>query len=110
MGYLFPRLYPECFWGSGHGEKTPSEPICNAEARRVCRQVLERHLFQNDGFRVPYPVPSLAIDEPAFKPDASLCIWRGPTWVVFNWTLQGYLLVNHENDPNGNTGKVDPFR
>lgn len=58
----------------------------------VCRQVLETHLFQKDGFHVPFPVPSLAVDEPAFKPGESLYIWRGPTWVVFNWFMQGYLL------------------
>ena len=58
----------------------------------VCRRVLERHLLHPDGFHVPYPVPSLATDEPAFNPDGSLYIWRGPTWVVFNWFMQGYLL------------------
>ncbi|AKD05868.1 trehalase-like protein [Pontibacter korlensis] len=58
----------------------------------VCRRVLERHLLQKDGFHVPFPVPSLAVDEPAFNPNGSLYIWRGPTWVVFNWFLQGYLL------------------
>jgi len=41
---------------------------------------------------VPFPVPSLAVDEPAFKPGASLYIWRGPTWVVFNWFMQQFLL------------------
>ncbi len=58
----------------------------------VCREVLERHLLQKDGFHVPYSVHSLATDEPAFNPDGSLYIWRGPTWVVFNWFMQGYLL------------------
>ncbi|RDV13650.1 trehalase-like protein [Pontibacter diazotrophicus] len=58
----------------------------------VCRNVLERHLLHKDGFHVPYPVPSLAVDEPAFNPEESLYIWRGPTWVVFNWFLQQFLL------------------
>ncbi|PTX13129.1 hypothetical protein C8N40_11351 [Pontibacter mucosus] len=58
----------------------------------VCRIVLERHLLQKDGFHVPFPIPSLAVDEPAFNPNGSLYIWRGPTWVVFNWFMQGYLL------------------
>ncbi|GAB3833350.1 hypothetical protein GCM10028895_52290 [Pontibacter rugosus] len=57
----------------------------------VCRNVLERHLLHKGSFHVPYPVPSLATDEPAFNPDGSLYIWRGPTWVVFNWFMQGYL-------------------
>lgn len=59
---------------------------------KVCRNVLERHLLHQDGFHVPFPLPSLSTDEPAFKPDESLYIWRGPTWVVFNWFMQGYLL------------------
>jgi glycogen debranching enzyme len=58
----------------------------------VCRKVLEKHLLQQDGFHVPFPVPSLAIDEPAFDPDESLYIWRGPSWVLFNWFLHQYLL------------------
>ncbi|WP_068840311.1 amylo-alpha-1,6-glucosidase [Pontibacter akesuensis] len=58
----------------------------------VCRTVLERHLLQKGGFQTPFPVPSLAVDEPAFRPGESLYIWRGPTWVVFNWFMQGYLL------------------
>ncbi len=58
----------------------------------VCRQVMERHLLGKDGFHVPYPVPSLAVDEHAFDPDSSLYIWRGPTWVVFNWFMQQFLL------------------
>jgi glycogen debranching enzyme len=58
----------------------------------VCKKVLEKHLLQKSGFQVPYPIPSLAVDEPAFSPNESLYIWRGPTWVVFNWFLQGYLL------------------
>ncbi|MCC9169221.1 MGH1-like glycoside hydrolase domain-containing protein, partial [Pontibacter harenae] len=58
----------------------------------VCRRVLRRHLQQRDGFHVPYPIPSLAVDEPAFNPDESLYIWRGPTWVMFNWFMHGHLL------------------
>ena len=58
----------------------------------VCKQVLERHLVHPDGFNVPFPVPSLATGEPAFNPDESLYIWRGPTWIVFNWFMQQFLL------------------
>ncbi|WP_235336622.1 amylo-alpha-1,6-glucosidase [Pontibacter korlensis] len=58
----------------------------------VGKRVLQRHLQQRDGFHVPYPIPSLAVDEPAFNPDESLYIWRGPTWVMFNWFMHGHLL------------------
>ncbi len=58
----------------------------------ICQCVLERHLLSRDGFNVDFPIPSLAVDEPAFNPHESLYIWRGPTWVVFNWFMQEHLL------------------
>ncbi|GAB3831506.1 amylo-alpha-1,6-glucosidase [Pontibacter rugosus] len=58
----------------------------------ICKRVLHRHLQQQNGFHVPYPIPSLAVDEYAFNPDESLYIWRGPTWVMFNWFMHGHLL------------------
>jgi glycogen debranching enzyme len=67
--------------------------VLKAVPAEVCQQVLDRHLFKQDGFHVPYPIPSLAVDEPAFDPDESLYIWRGPTWVIFNWFMQEHLLA-----------------
>ncbi|WP_299700585.1 trehalase family glycosidase [uncultured Pontibacter sp.] len=73
--------------------------VLQSVSKEICKQVLERHLLQKDGFHVPYPVPSLSVNEPAFNPDESLYIWRGPTWVVFNWFLHEYLLEKgHEQE------------
>lgn len=58
----------------------------------VCQAVLERHLFGQDGFHVPFPVPSLSVNEQAFDPGESVYIWRGPTWIVFNWFMHRFLL------------------
>lgn len=66
--------------------------VLKSVPKEVCQQVLDRHLLQRDGFHVPYPIPSLAADELAFNPNESLYIWRGPTWVVFNWFMQEHLL------------------
>ncbi|ARS37688.1 trehalase-like protein [Pontibacter actiniarum] len=60
--------------------------------RRISEAVLQRHLLHKDGFSVPYPIPSLSVREPAFYPGESVYIWRGPTWVVFNWFMHRYLL------------------
>ncbi|MCC9167447.1 hypothetical protein LN893_11380 [Pontibacter sp. XAAS-A31] len=60
--------------------------------QEVCEAVLEKHLFSEDGFDVPYPLPSLSKDDPAFEPKESVYIWRGPTWVLFNWFLHKFLL------------------
>ncbi|RIJ34500.1 trehalase-like protein [Pontibacter oryzae] len=58
----------------------------------ISEAVLERHLLGQDGFHVPFPIPSLSVREPAFNPRESVYIWRGPTWVVFNWFMHRFLL------------------
>ncbi|WP_439883296.1 amylo-alpha-1,6-glucosidase [Pontibacter sp. MBLB2868] len=59
---------------------------------KVSEAVLQRHLLHKNGFHVPYPIPSLSVQEAAFNPDESVYIWRGPTWVVFNWFIHRFLL------------------
>jgi hypothetical protein len=49
------------------------------------------HLLNPGEFWLPYPVPTVARDEPSFSatfrsPLAS-GYWRGPTWVCINWFL-----------------------
>lgn len=66
--------------------------VLNTVPDRVGRRVLERHLFGRNGFDVPFPIPSLSTREKAFNPSESIYIWRGPTWVVFNWFMHGFLL------------------
>ncbi|MBC5991899.1 amylo-alpha-1,6-glucosidase [Pontibacter cellulosilyticus] len=66
--------------------------VLKSVPKEICQQVLDRHLLHKDGFHVPFPVPSLATNEPAFNPDESVYIWRGPTWVLFNWFIQAHLL------------------
>lgn len=53
----------------------------------MAHAVIEEHLSNQDEFALPYPLPSVAKNTPAFNPKESLYIWRGPTWVVFNWFL-----------------------
>jgi glycogen debranching enzyme len=57
----------------------------------LCRRILQRHLFNKDEFEVSYPIPSVAINDPSFKQDGSLYLWRGPTWIFFNWFIYQYL-------------------
>lgn len=49
------------------------------------------HLADPTEFWSPYPVPSVALDEPSFIPTAELdgerCIWRGPCAPNTNWFL-----------------------
>jgi glycogen debranching enzyme len=52
---------------------------------------LVEHLADPAEFWSPYPVPSVALDEPSFIPTAELhgerCIWRGPCAPNTNWLL-----------------------
>lgn len=58
----------------------------------IASEVIKRHLFNENEFAVRYPIPSVAINNPGFDPEESLFIWRGPTWIVFNWFLQKCLM------------------
>ncbi len=45
---------------------------------------LLRHLTDEREFWTPYPIPSVARDEPSFTTGQ---MWRGPTWINTNWLL-----------------------
>ena len=56
-------------------------------------RALLRALRDPARFALPYPVPSVAADEPAFDPEVRppRLIWRGPTWINMNWFLARFL-------------------
>ncbi|MUP47078.1 trehalase-like protein [Gramella sp. BOM4] len=58
----------------------------------VCDKVMKRHFFNENEFDTKYPIPSLAINDPAFNPEESMYIWRGPTWIFNNWFMHQYML------------------
>lgn len=57
----------------------------------ICKKVIDKHLFNKDEFDVSYPIPSVAKNDPSFNPSKSLYIWRGPTWIVYNWFIYQFL-------------------
>lgn len=62
------------------------------------KAVMEKHFYNRDEFDVPYPIVSLAKNEPSFYPSESLYIWRGPTWIVHNWFLhKNFIFKEHHN-------------
>jgi len=53
----------------------------------IVRTVVARHLDREDGFRTPWPLPSVELRDPAFRPGETPFLWRGPTWAFNNWFL-----------------------
>ena len=58
----------------------------------ICQKVMETHFFNTEEFDVPFPMPSVARKHPSFKADESVYIWRGPTWILYNWFMHQFLL------------------
>jgi neutral trehalase len=42
------------------------------------------HLVDEAAFWSPFPVPTIALDEPSYEPD----MWRGPTWININHLIR----------------------
>jgi hypothetical protein len=63
-------------------------PILMKEvSKEIAKEILERHFLNANEFDLPYPIPSVAKNEPSFDPNDSRFLWRGPTWPVINWFL-----------------------
>lgn len=62
--------------------------------KETAKKVLDAHYFNPDEFQVPFPIPSVAKNQPAFSTKETTYIWRGPTWMLFNWFLYPYFLKN----------------
>lgn len=58
----------------------------------IARRLVEEHLRNPAEFWLPYPIPSVAANEPSFDLEAKTkLLWRGPTWVNMNWFVVGGL-------------------
>lgn len=58
----------------------------------ITKKVVETHFFNKEEFEVPFPIPSVAKNHPSFNPGESMYIWRGPTWILFNWFMHQFLM------------------
>ncbi len=61
--------------------------------QEVCKRMVQKHLNNPEEFLSTYPVPSVAMNDPAYYPKESSALWRGPTWPVMNWFLFNALRV-----------------
>jgi hypothetical protein len=50
--------------------------------------LIEEHLLDPRRYRAPYGIPSVSMDEPAFRAGWHLFrCWRGPSWINIVWLL-----------------------
>jgi glycogen debranching enzyme len=53
----------------------------------IARRVLDAHFDRPSEFGAALPIPSVAMDDPAFFRGETPFLWRGPTWAPANWFL-----------------------
>ena len=65
----------------------------------ICARLVDEHLHNPAEFWTPYPLPSVAANEPTFDPEAKTgLLWRGSTWVNMNWFLVDGLRKHGYNE------------
>ncbi len=52
-------------------------------SKGAAKRLVEEHLTNAEEFWPKFPIPSVALNEPCFELD----MWRGPTWVNYNWLI-----------------------
>lgn len=67
-------------------------PLClDGVSETIIEKVLKTHFYNTKEFVCPYPLPSVALSDPAFDPGESTFLWRGPTWIMYNWFLYKFF-------------------
>ncbi len=80
------------FWANrpNHGARvtvrTPFSlfPLLTGRLPRDINQRLIQHLTDEQEFWPPYPLPTVALNDPKFNPQQ---MWRGPTWMNVNYLM-----------------------
>lgn len=78
------------FWARRNGQavrvKTPFSlfPLITGRMPPAVLERLIAHLLDERQFWTPYPVPTVARDDPKYQPTQ---MWRGPTWTNVNYLL-----------------------
>ncbi|MDP2671764.1 MAG: trehalase family glycosidase [bacterium] len=67
-------------------------PLILGIDEKIAKNLVTKHLSNKDEFDLPYPVPTVAADDPDFRARPTMIfgeplIWRGPTWISTNWYL-----------------------
>jgi glycogen debranching enzyme len=64
-------------------------PILLEDIPPAAVEALIQHLTDRSEYGAPFPVPSVAMNEPSYLPPTadSKLVWRGPTWMNSNWYI-----------------------
>ncbi|MHA1338886.1 MAG: MGH1-like glycoside hydrolase domain-containing protein [Promethearchaeota archaeon] len=69
-------------------------------------KLIKLHLANPSEFNVPYPIPTVAINDKTFNPKQNILLWRGPTWISTNWYvlkgLEKQIKINEDNKNSEN--------
>lgn len=71
----------------------------------MAKAIIDKHLMNPEEFGLDYPLPSVAKSEPAFDPEESQYLWRGPTWVMYNWFVYQCLFYKDFKEEAGHLRK-----
>lgn len=91
------------FWDVTSGDNRPLKtmtptiffPIALPNTtREQAQKILDKHFHNPEEFAAEFPVPSVAMNDPSYDPNASKFLWRGPTWALYNWYLYQALFYN----------------
>lgn len=61
----------------------------------IAGALVRRHLSDEPEFGTPYPLPSVARNDPSFYPFESEYLWRGPIWIFSNWFIYQCLYYHN---------------
>lgn len=64
----------------------------------ITAALIDRHISRKDEFDTDYPIPSVAKNDPSFNPYESEYLWRGPTWIFYNWFVYQCLFYQGFHD------------
>ncbi len=66
-------------------------------SKAISHEVITKHFIMKQTFGAKFPITSVASTDPTFLATESHYIWRGPTWVLYNWTAFKVLKLHGYN-------------
>lgn len=72
--------------------------VFSYQPKSLVKTIIEKHLLNEEEFIAPFPIPSVAKNDPSFQPNEAFYLWRGPTWIIYNWMLYRCLMTKGFED------------